>query len=116
MKKLEQWIGKLMFISILIAVAILLYGGILYLNQHGHELVNKSVFHTEPQQFINLREIWQGAMHNQAQSIIMLGLVAVVIGQVLRVLLTGCIFAYECDWLFSGFTIFILIVLSYNLL
>lgn len=93
----ELLIGKLMLTCILISMTILVYGAILYFVQHGHGLIQDQTFSAEPQQLIVFKTIWQGALANDSESILMLGLLFVIAGQVLRVFLTMILFGIQRD-------------------
>ncbi|OFZ55308.1 MAG: hypothetical protein A3D92_11260 [Bacteroidetes bacterium RIFCSPHIGHO2_02_FULL_44_7] len=110
----QNIIGKLMFISILISVAILLCAEGLLLWHHGHEIVHEQIFHTEPQRFIQFSQIWQGVLAFHVQSLLMLGIVFVIAGQALRVFFTGVIFSLQRDWIFAAISLTIFVILLSN--
>ena len=106
--KAQRLIGKIMLIAILMATGITLCGLVLYLTQHPNDTINFSQFPSEIKQYTSISEIFLGAMHHDAQSIMMLGLLFVIGGQILRVILTGYVFVMERDTWFILFTLIIL--------
>ena len=47
--RIEIIIGSLLRTGVLLAASVVLIGGVLYLARHGHETVNYTTFHGEPQ-------------------------------------------------------------------
>lgn len=116
MQQLELWIGKVLFASIVIAFLILVVSGSVYLVHHGGEPMHKHIFLSEPQRYTNLRQIIVAVSSGDLRSILMLGLLLVLLGQILRVFLTGIIFAIQQDGVFFAISAVIFIILVYNAL
>jgi uncharacterized membrane protein len=100
----EILMGKIITGAILISWLILLYGGILYLKQHAHEVIHVQNFYGEPTRLIKVADIFHTALKGMPDSIIQLGLVTIVVGQVIRVFLTGVLFIKQRDWIFVALT------------
>jgi uncharacterized membrane protein len=107
MERRQIAIGKLLLIGVLISFAMVLIGGILYLWQHGADIVHYQEFHTD--------KIFK-AFTFSPLALIQLGLLLLVIVQILRVGLTMWLFIKSRDRAFSYISFFILLVLIYSLI
>jgi len=107
MRQTEILIGKILFVCILVSLIILCAGAVLFLWQHGHESMHNSIFLAEPLSFraLNFSTWWMNPSR-----LLQLGLITVLGGQILRVILTGLLFAQQRAWIFVGMTVFILCI------
>lgn len=114
MKHYENILAKLMMSGILLATTLVMTGSIVYLYQHGHELIQYHTFHSEPKNLISFTAIFRDALHFSALAMIQLGLYILVLVQVLRVVLTLGYFLVLRDRAFVLLSVFILAVLVYS--
>lgn len=115
MDRMQLLIGQVLKVGVLLSFAIVLIGGVMYLWQHGNEMV---AFHT----FINASPledsfvgIFQNIFNLSAVGIIQFGLLFLVLVQLIRVLLTVFWFVLLREWIFVIISVFILSVLIASL-
>jgi len=112
---MEQLIGNLLRYGVLIAAAVVLLGGLLYLVQHGSAQPAYHVFQGEPTTLRNLHDILVGATTLQSRWVIQLGLLLLIATPVARVALSLVAFAVQGDRLYVVITAIVLGVLAYSL-
>lgn len=115
MERLQIRIGKFMLIGVLFAASLVLIGGIMYLFHHGLEHVHYGTYMNQAKNLSTYSGIISSAFHLQGEGIIQLGILSLVIVQVIRVGLTGILFAKLEDYRFVFITLFILAILIYSL-
>ena len=116
MENVRLAIGRLLLIGIVISLLLIITGGILYLFQHGNDIVNYQNFHGEPVLLTSFLGILSDAFSLAPRGIIQLGLLVLFFVQILRVALTGWLFIKEKSTLFIGISLFILFILITTLL
>ena len=114
--EVEQIVGRLLQLGVLLAASVTLVGGIMLLVHHGAAPAAYSVFQGEPAQLRSLTGIIGGAFGGDAKSIVQLGLVLLIATPVLRVALSVVFFLAQRDWLYAGITVFVLAVLLLSLI
>jgi uncharacterized membrane protein len=114
-QKIEVIIGSLLRTGVILAASVVLFGGILYLARHGHEIPNYTTFHGEPESLKNPAEIFRGVMGGSARAIIQLGLLLLIATPVARVLFSAIAFAIEHDAMYVVITLIVLAILLYSL-
>jgi uncharacterized membrane protein len=114
-QRIEAIIGTLLRVGVILSASVVLFGGILYLVRHGHEIVDYTTFHGEPESLKNVREIWQGVLAGSARAIIQLGLLMLIATPVARVVFSAVAFAIERDYLYVAITLIVLAILLYSL-
>jgi uncharacterized membrane protein len=114
-EQVEQAMGNLLRDGVLLAAAVVLAGGILYLIRHGTEPVDLSVFRGEP---ADLRSPWGilvDAWKLQSRGIIQLGLLLLIATPVARVIFAFFAFLRQRDYIYVVVTVIVLAVLLYGL-
>jgi uncharacterized membrane protein len=113
--EVEQLIGRLLQIGVLIAAAVVLVGGVMLLVQHGSRPVEFSTFSTASSPLQGLVGIFRGALALDSMAIVQLGLVLLIATPVMRVALTLVAFALQRDRLYILLTAVMLALLLYGL-
>jgi uncharacterized membrane protein len=113
--RIEIIIGTLLRTGVILAASVVLFGAVLYLTRHGHEVPNYASFHGEPESLKNPVEIFQGVMHMSARAIIQLGLLLLIATPVARVLFSAIAFALERDPMYVVITLIVLAILLFSL-
>jgi uncharacterized membrane protein len=116
MERAEKLIGKLMIIGVCLSSLFVLIGCTVYLIKHGHEPAHYEIFHGEPKPLTSFMGIWDNAFTYSGRGIIQFGLLTLVSIQLLRVALTGWLFAQIKDWRFTLISALILCALIYTLM
>ena len=112
----EQLIGRLLQIGVLIAAAITLVGGTLLLIQHGRSPVDYSTFRGEPSYLRSLSGIVAAAFQRDTRAIVQLGLAFLIATPIARVAFTLVAFALQRDRVYVGVTLLVLALLLFGLL
>jgi uncharacterized membrane protein len=116
MERIQLAIGRLLLIGVLVSFIIILIGGILYLLNHGTDIIHYQAFHGEPQLYKSIPDILLDAFTLSPLALIQLGLLILVIVQILRVALTTWLFIQIRDNYFVYISLFILFILVYSLI
>lgn len=114
--KFELIIGRIMIMGIVLSSLVVLAGGCLYLIQQGYHIISYTKFVGEPISLRSTIGILQGAQQLTGTGLIQLGLWLLVATQIVRMILTGYLFAISRDTFFTLFSFIIAIVLIYSIL
>jgi uncharacterized membrane protein len=114
--RIEVIISGLLRTGVILAAAVVLFGAILFLVQHGHDVAAHGVFHGEPESLTSVSGIIHGVLHLSGRAIIQLGLLILIATPVARVAFSAVAFAIEHDYLYVWITLFVLAILLYSLL
>ncbi len=115
-QKLEVAIGRMLQAGVLLAAAVVLIGGALYLRQETGPRPDYSHFTGVAERFRSPAEIVINALHGRARSVIQLGLLLLIATPIARVVLAAVGFALERDHLYVFVSLVVLAVLIYSLL
>lgn len=113
--EVEQLIGRLLQVGVLVAAAVVLLGGVMLLLQQGRNPVEFSTFSTAASPLQGLVGIFRGAIALDPMAIVQLGLVLLIATPVMRVALTLVAFALQRDRLYVLLTAVVLALLLYGL-
>jgi uncharacterized membrane protein len=112
----EQMVGNLLRIGVLVAAAVALGGGIAFMLHHGALVPDHSVFRGQPEMLSTLTGVVAGAVALQPAAIVQLGIVLLIATPVARVLLTLIAFAVQRDWMYVLISAIVLVLLAYSLI
>jgi uncharacterized membrane protein len=114
-QRIEIWVGIMLRTGVLLAAAIVLVGGVLYLvHSHGPR-PDYAHFRGEPAQYVALHGILHGVAGLNPESIIMLGLLVLIATPVARVGMCIVGFLKERDHLYTAVSTIVLLILLYSL-
>jgi uncharacterized membrane protein len=113
--RIEIIVGVLLRTGVILAATVVLFGAVLYLSRHGHEVPNYTTFHGEPQSLKSPTDVIHGVTQLRARAIIQLGLLLLIATPVARVLFSAIAFALERDAMYVGITLFVLAILLLSL-
>ena len=113
--RVEGIIGNLLRAGVILAAAVVLAGGVLYVAKYGHQKPQYEMFRGEPSDLRNVSQITQQAISLHARGLIQLGLLILIATPVARVAFSVMAFAAERDWLYVVVTLIVLAVLLYSL-
>ncbi|MGE5444188.1 MAG: DUF1634 domain-containing protein [Ignavibacteriales bacterium] len=114
-EQMEQIIGNLLRIGVIIAAAMVLIGGVLYLIHYGTTLPDYRVFRGEPSDLRSLSGIVIDTLSLRSRGIIQLGLLLLIATPVARVVFSVFAFALQRDYTYVIVTLIVLGVLMYSL-
>jgi uncharacterized membrane protein len=111
----EQMVGNLLRIGVLIAAAVTIAGGIAFMIHHGSLIPDHSVFRGQPEMLSTLTGVIAGAIALEPAAIVQLGIVLLIATPVARVLLTLIAFAIQRDGMYVLISAIVLALLTYSL-
>jgi uncharacterized membrane protein len=112
---METLMGRLLQAGVLLASAVVLVGGGLYLHARRDAPVSYRKFQSEPAQLRHIHELIHGIAHADPASIIQLGILILIATPVARVVLAVAAFALEHDRLYVAVSLTVLGVLILGL-
>ena len=113
--EIEQVIGRLLQVGVLLASAVVLVGGALLLIRHGGEPSALSVFRGAASHLRSVTGAFRGLLEGNPRAIVQFGIVLLIATPVARVALTLVAFAVQRDRLYVGLTSLVLALLLYGL-
>ena len=114
--RVEQVVGRLLQVGVLVAAAVVLAGGIGLLLTYGGAPADFRVFRAEPSGLQTVGGIVRGALALDSRAVVQLGLVLLIATPVARVALTLVAFVLQRDRLYVPITATVLALLLYSLL
>jgi uncharacterized membrane protein len=112
----EQLIGRLLQVGVLLAAMVVVTGGAMLLSQHGSAIADYHVFRGEPAALSQLGGIMRGVLTLDAGAIVQFGLVILIATPVARVALTLVVFAIQRDRTYVMLTLLVLALLLFGLI
>jgi uncharacterized membrane protein len=113
--RVEQIIGRLLQLGVLVAAAVVILGGVPLLLIHGRDVASFGVFRTAPSALRTVGGIVHAAFALDPRAIVQLGLVLLIATPVARVALTLVAFVLQRDRLYVAITALVLVLLLYGL-
>ena len=114
-RRIELIVGNLLRAGVLVAAAVVVFGGVIFLARHGREAPHYHVFLGEPEALRTAPGILREAASLRGREIIQLGLLLLIATPILRVAFSMVGFALERDRLYVGITLIVLAVLLFSL-
>ena len=111
----EQLVGRLLQLGVLIATVVVLLGGAMLLARHGGDVASFRVFRGEQSTLRSVSAAVRGAFALDARGMVQLGLVLLIATPVARVALTLGAFVLQRDKLYVGLTLIVLVLLLVGL-
>jgi uncharacterized membrane protein len=115
-RRLETMIGNLLRAGVLLAAAIVLAGGAVYLLQHHADKPTYRIFTLESQSLRSLPGIVHSAVHFQSEGLVQFGLLLLIATPVARVAVAVIGFHLERDRLYEVVSLIVLAILTFSLL
>ena len=115
-ERIEQIIGRLLQLGVLLAATVVLIGGIALLRQHGSDVAAFGTFTAESPTLRSLTGIFASALRRESRGIVQLGLLLLIATPVARVALTLGAFWIQRDRLYVVTTSIVLTLLLYGLI
>ena len=115
-QKMDAIMGILLRSGVMLAAAIVLVGGILFLMRHKTPVTDYHIFSGEPSDLRTISGIFSDVKAFRARGLIQLGLLVLIATPVARVVFSLFAFIYQKDWKYAVFTAIVLGLLLYSLL
>jgi uncharacterized membrane protein len=114
-KRLENAMGNLLRIGLMIASGVVLIGGIVFIVRHGSEHPDYRVFRSQPLDLRTLSGIMSEASQGSGRGIIQLGILLLLATPLARVIAALIGFAIEKDRLYVIISAIVLAVLCFSI-
>jgi uncharacterized membrane protein len=114
-RRLDEALGRLLRGGVVLAAAVVLLGGALYLAGHSGDPEGHRTFDPRPDELCHPISVVRAALHGDSKGIIQLGLLLLIATPVARVLFTVFAFAKQRDWAYVLITLVVLGLLLYSL-
>jgi len=114
-KDMQLVIGWLLRLGVIISVAIVIIGGMIYLIRHGHATAGYTTFNGVPD-FIYPPGIITGVLDFKARAIIQAGIILLIATPVLRVIFSAIGFFREKDHLYTAISLLVLLIIIGSML
>ena len=114
--EMEQLIGRLLQVGVLLSAAVTLIGGLLLLRDHGSAAPAFTAFHGQPGNLTSLIGILRGVRDGRSDSIVQLGVVLLIATPIARVAFTLVAFLIQRDRTYVVITLLVLALLLYGLI
>jgi uncharacterized membrane protein len=114
-RQIELLIGTLLRVGVMLAAAVVLLGGVIFLVRNGHTQPAYHVFRGEPGDLENVPGIVRSALDGRGRGIIQLGLLLLIATPIARVAFAAVAFAMEKDRLYVYATLIVLAILVFSL-
>lgn len=114
-ERVDQIIGVLLRVGVVISALVVLAGGIWYLARFGHTIPDYRVFRGEPSELRSVPGVFRGVGAGHCRSLIQLGLLMLIATPVARVVFSIFAFAKQRDRTYVFVTVIVLSFLLYSL-
>ncbi|WDF56587.1 DUF1634 domain-containing protein [Mucilaginibacter sp. KACC 22063] len=110
-KDMQAVIGWVLRLGVIISMAVVFIGGVIYLYRHGHTIADYKTFSGVPEFLQTPRGILNGIVTFRGRAIIQAGIVLLIATPVIRIICSAIGFIMEKDYLYTGITIFVLMII-----
>jgi uncharacterized membrane protein len=114
--RMQRVISLALLFGVLASAALVVLGGVLYVSRHAMVTTDYAAFRGTPSELRTFRGVMAAAWHFSGKGMIQLGLMLLVGVQVVRVFLTGILFALERDRIFVGITGMVFVLLMFGII
>lgn len=114
-KDIQQFIGTLLRLGVVISCLVAIAGGIIYLYLHGAGKPEYHIFKGAAQPMRSLNGIIQSASQDHGRGIIQLGVVILIATPILRVFFSGLAFMLEKDYLYTFISLLVLAIILFSM-
>ena len=114
-EQVNQLIGNLLRVGVIIAAIVAAIGGALYLAQHGQQVADYREFRGEPPELRSLRGILSSALALHSPAIVQLGLLLLIATPIARVAFSLGAFLIQRDRVYVVVTSIVLALLLFSL-
>ncbi len=114
-RRVEQIVGDLLRIGVILAAIVTLVGGVFYVIHHGAAPADHRIFRGEPADLRSVSGIFHDMLTLNDSGIIEVGLLILIATPIARVAFTVVAFALQRDRVYIGITLVVLAILLYSL-
>jgi uncharacterized membrane protein len=114
-KDIQRYLGLLLRGGVLLSMAVVLIGGIVYLNDHQDVVVNYKDFSPSFTPFTQISTIIKGLLSFKGDAIVQFGILLLIFTPIARILFAIISFLFEKDYLYVCIGLIILAIISISL-
>jgi uncharacterized membrane protein len=114
-RDLQTILGALLRVGVMLSMAVVLIGGVVYLFHYNHDSVNYSVFNPSANEYSTIEAIFHGLKSLDSKAIIQLGTLLLIFTPITRVVFSIFGFLLERDYLYVLIGLFVLGVILFSL-
>ncbi len=115
-KDIQLVIGKVLRWGVLLSMAVVIFGGGVYLYRHGLSILDYSTFKGQPDLTSNFIAIIHGVLTFRGRAIIQLGILLLIATPIIRVAYSAIGFITEKDYLYTGIALLVLAIIMASML
>ena len=115
-ERMEHIMGRLLQVGVLVASAVVLFGGVLYVHAHAASPMDYRTFASEPSALRHPAQLFRLVAAGDAAAIVQLGILLLIATPIARVVFAVIGFAIERDRLYVAVSLIVLAVLLASLL
>lgn len=115
-RRMETIMGRLLQVGVLLASAVVLVGGFLYVREHMWDVVNYRSFASEPASLRSVSGLFRLLMEGDPVALIQVGVILLIATPIARVVFAVVGFALERDRFYVAVSLTVLAVLMASLL
>ncbi len=108
---IQQIIGWILRVGVIVSMLVVFIGGCIYLYRHGAEQVHYTAFNGVPGFVHSAAGIWHGILTGRGRAIIQGGIILLISTPVIRIIFSAIGFVLERDWLYTGITLLVLLII-----
>jgi uncharacterized membrane protein len=97
-------------------MAVVIFGGAVYLYRHGQSIMDYSTFKGQPKLTSNFRAILEGVITFRGRAIIQLGILLLIATPIARIVYSAIGFIAEKDYLYLGIALIVLAIIMASML
>lgn len=109
-------IGWILRVGVLLSMSIIFIGGIIYLYRHGQVTADYHTFKSVPDFVHNWPGIFNGIITFRGRAIIQAGIILLIATPIIRVVFSAIGFVLEKDYLYTGITLLVLLIILTSML
>ena len=114
-QKIDEVMGLVLRTGVILAAAIVILGGVLYLTRHPGPMRDYRVFAGEPEEYRTVSGIVRDTLALRGRGLIQLGLLVLIATPIARVAFSLFAFLRQKDWTYVVVTTIVLGLLIYSL-
>ncbi|MCJ8209351.1 DUF1634 domain-containing protein [Mucilaginibacter sp. RS28] len=115
-KNIQDVIGWVLRGGVIVSMAVVFIGGVIYLYRHGSSTVSYRQFQGVPAFVQSIGGIINGILNLRGRAIIQAGIILLIATPVVRVIFSAIGFILEKDYLYTAITLFVLLVIIIGML
>lgn len=113
---MQAIIGWILRAGVFISMVVVFIGGVVYIYRHGQSIADYHTFKGVPDFVHNISGILHGIITFRGRAIIQAGIILLIATPVVRVIFSAIGFVLEKDYLYTGITLIVLLVIVISML